>query len=80
MGHAVPQAMSGHQQLRPEPGTDPPPEQQSEQRQRHHSVTENACDPIGEPLNRGLAGLGLFHHGDDPSQGCLCSHPLHLQH
>ena len=68
------------QNLGPQAGTHLPPKHKRERGQADHAVTEHPGNAVSQPLDRSLPGLGLLHHGDDPSQGGLRTHPLRLQH
>ena len=45
------------------------PEEEGEQGDRHYAVGEVSGNGVGEFLDRGFAGLGSFHQGNDLGQG-----------
>ena len=67
------------QHLGPELSAPEPPKDQGGERQQHHRHAETASHPIGEPLNRPLARLGLLHQRDDSRHGAVAPRAHHLQ-
>ncbi len=57
----------------------PEPKQEGERGDRHHAIGEIARDGVGEALDRGFTGLGIFDHADDPGDRRVLAHPGGLQ-
>ena len=69
----------GHQHGGPVVGAPEPPEQEGGRGQEQHRQGETAGHAVGEPLNRGLAQLGLLHQVHDAGDGALAAPPQHLE-
>ena len=65
--------------LGPESGAQQPPEQEGGACQQQHRQGEATRHPVGEALDRGLAGLSLLHQMDDAGDGALGAAATHLQ-
>ena len=69
----------GHQHGGPVVGSPEPPEQEGGRGHQQHRQGEAAGHAVGEPLNRGLAQLGLLHQEHDAGDGALAAPPQHLE-
>ncbi len=60
-------------------GAPEPPEQEGGHGQQQHRQGEATGHAVGEPLNRGLAQLGLLHQVHDAGDGAFAAPPQHLK-
>ena len=72
-------ALGRQQHLGPEAATPLPPEDKGGGGQAQHPKAEAARHPVGQPLDRGLAGLGALNQGHDPCDGTLGTAAQHLE-
>ncbi len=81
MGHGawLHGAMGRQQHLGPEAATPLPPEDKGGGGQAQHPEAETARHPVGQALDRGLAGLGPLNQGHDPCNSTVGTAAQHLE-